>query len=125
MTHIEPQSKAWGSVRHVFDHASAAVSVLHVERGGFSSRHYHRERINRFIVVAGAIEVVTYSSGSAALKELSRSRLAAGDVFDVHPNIVHRFEVIESGIVVEVYWTAASLSFEDIVRLDTGGAALP
>lgn len=103
----------------MFDNANAAVSVLHVEKGGYSSRHFHRERINRFIVVSGCIAVVTYS---LAIEELTRNWLHAGDVMDVPPNVVHRFEVVESGIVVEVYWPSAHLSLEDIVRLDEGGS---
>lgn len=117
--HIEPLAKAWGAVRHVFDNVNAAVSVLQVEKGGFSSRHFHRERVNRFIVISGCIDVVTYSYTGE--DETSRTALFAGDVFDVEPYVVHRFEVIESGLVVEVYWPSAHLSLEDIVRLDTGG----
>lgn len=103
----------------MFDNANAAVSVLHVEKGGYSSRHFHRERINRFIVVSGEILVETYSTPE---RLETRNALTAGDVLDVQPNVIHRFSVVESGIVVEVYWPSAHLSLEDIVRLDEGGS---
>jgi hypothetical protein len=51
-----------------------------------------------------------------------RTRLNPGDVHDVNAGIVHKFEVIESGIVVEVYWPAVGVSFKDIKRLDVGGS---
>lgn len=47
--------------------------------------------------------------------------LGAGDCHDVHPNVVHSFEVLESGVVIEVYWPADGVRFSDIKRLDTGG----
>ncbi len=117
---MSTETKAWGRVHHVFDNDRAAVSVLHVEKGGYSSRHFHRHRVNRFVVVSGSIDVVLYSP-TPSHHELVRTRLQAGDVYDVTSNVVHRFEVVESGIVVEVYWPDARLSAEDIERLDVGG----
>lgn len=114
------ERKAWGEVRHVFDSPACAVSVLHVEAGGYCSRHWHRERVNRFIVATGSIDVVEYADGGEG-SERERRRLRPGDVHDVPAGVVHRFEVVEPGIVVEVYWPSASVRLDDIVRLDVGG----
>ena len=109
--------KAWGRVRHLFDTPQCAVSVLEVVKGGYSSRHYHEWRINRFLVQSGQIEVVHYNG---SIEE--RFVLNPGDVHDVPAKVVHRFEVIEPGIVIEVYWPAAGVTITDIKRLDTGGS---
>ena len=113
------ETKVWGAARHAFESAFCAVSVLYTEAGGYCSRHLHRDRVNRFLVVSGAIDVVRYEPGGRV--ESSRERLHAGDVADVPAGELHRFEVIESGIVVEVYWPAATVRQDDIVRVDTGG----
>jgi quercetin dioxygenase-like cupin family protein len=113
---VKQEDKAWGRVRHIFDTPQCAVSVLEVERGGYSSRHFHEYRVNRFLVQSGCIEVVEYDGASE-----KRTRLNPGDVHDVNAGIVHKFDVIESGIVVEVYWPAIGVSFKDIKRLDIGG----
>lgn len=113
---VTQEVKAWGKVRHLFDTPQCAVSVLEVEKGGYSSRHYHEWRINRFLVQSGQIEVVHYDGSHE-----ERFTLKPGDVHDVPAGVVHRFEVVESGIVVEVYWPAVGVSIQDIKRLDTGG----
>ena len=111
------EEKVWGCVRHVFSSDQCAVSILEVEKGSYCSKHYHRERVNRFIVQSGVIAVVWYPiSGS-----VRRRRLKAGDVFDVPAGVIHRFEVIKSGVVVEVYFPSATVRQDDIVRLDLGG----
>lgn len=116
---LKLETKGWGTVRHAFDSPQCAVSILHTEAGGYCSRHYHEERVNRFVVVMGAIDVVLYSHPD--LPETGRHRLNPGDVFDVDAQQLHRFEVVEPGIVVEVYWPSATVRQDDIVRLDIGG----
>ena len=55
--------------------------------------------------------------------EISRQRLCTGESLDVLPTFIHRFEVIRSGKIVEIYWTldGSSVDLNDIVRLDEGG----
>jgi len=112
------ETKAWGSVKHAFSLGQCAVSVLDVKAGGYSSRHYHRARVNRFLVVSGAIEVVEYDP--TGRYEIRRRRLEADDVADVDAGTVHRFEVKQPGVVVEIYYPA-DVKQDDIERLDVGG----
>lgn len=115
----ELEDKAWGKVRHAFDSPNCAVSVLHVEAGGYCSRHLHRERINRFLVVSGAIDVIVYTDDGAS--ELTRQHLLPGDISDVPAGVVHSFEVVEPGIVVEVYSPSGMVRLDDIERIQLGG----
>lgn len=116
------EQKVWGAANHVFSSPNCAVSILEVKKGAYCSRHKHLHRVNRFIVVAGSIDVVEYTEDGN--KETKRTTLNTGSVSDVNAGVIHRFEVNESGIVVEVYWPATKYSevmLTDIVRLDTGG----
>jgi mannose-6-phosphate isomerase-like protein (cupin superfamily) len=115
---IPLERKVWGAVRHAFVSDACAVSILEVTQGFRCSRHYHRHRINRFIVQSGAIQVVTSIRGTGTRE---CTILQAGDMLDVQPGVEHWFEVVESGIVVEVYF-APALRLDDIVRLDVGEA---
>ena len=117
---IPLDEKWWGKARHAFDSPHCAVSILYTELGGYCSRHFHKHRVNRFLVISGSLDVVTYSGNL----EETRERLGPGDVMDIESNIVHRFEVIEPGIVLEVYWPSSpgvSVRLDDIERLDIGG----
>lgn len=118
------EQKVWGDVQHCFNSPHCAVSILDTLKGGYSSRHYHAHRVNRFIVHSGEIEVVQYSPDG--IEETGRNSLKAGEVLDVQPGNVHRFEVKEPGVLVEVYWPVdpdKSCAEEDIHRLDVGGRA--
>lgn len=116
------EQKAWGKVLHAFASPECAVSVLFTDKGAWCSRHLHAERINRFIVVEGLIDVVRYTADGKT--ETGRKSLSPGDVEDVPAKEVHSFEVKEGGIVVEVYLPAhegAKVRHGDIKRLQLGG----
>lgn len=115
------EQKAWGTALHIFNNPNVAVSVLTTVAGGYSSKHWHKARVNRFVVLSGAIDVIEYDPKGRT--ELHRQPMKSGDLFDVQPGVVHRFEVRESGQVIEVYWPA-EVRLDDITRLDTGGADL-
>lgn len=119
---IVTEQKVWGTAMHVFNSSFAAVSILQTIAGGYCSRHSHKQRVNRFIVQSGAIDVVEYDAGGDV--ETSRLRMYAGDVHDVEAEVVHRFEVVVSGVVVEVYFPAhpgGMVYAGDIDRIDVGG----
>ena len=117
------EAKVWGSVIHLFDN-SVSVSILRVEAGHCCSRHWHAKRWNRFEVIRGCIDVIIYSlNADGDLIVISRQRLRAADGYPVPPNMIHRFEVVESGVVVETYWTTdgSDVCQDDIHRIDEGG----
>lgn len=118
------ETKIWGRAFHCFNSHNAAVSILDTVAGGYCSRHTHAQRVNRFIVHSGVIDVVEYEGD----RESKRTRMLAGSVHDVEAGVLHRFEVIEGGVVVEVYFPAKEgdkVSLDDIQRLDIGGMAKP
>jgi len=115
------EKKVWGKAWHIFSSPHCAVSVLETLKGGYCSRHKHAQRVNRFVVWSGSIDVVEYLDTG---EEVVRKTLFPGDVADVHAGVIHRFEVNEPGLVVEVYWPAtkfAEVHLTDIHRLDAGG----
>jgi quercetin dioxygenase-like cupin family protein len=125
MYRVETETKIWGSAKHVFSDPHAAVSILETIKGGYCSRHFHSQRVNRFVVQSGVIEVVEYNQTGEL--ETNRTKLESGDVHDVEAGVVHRFEVIEPGMVVEVYYPQRPtdrVNHDDIVRLDIGGRAI-
>lgn len=56
-----------------------------------------------------------------AAEETKRIRLDPGSMYDVRAGVVHSFEVVLPGIVVEVYWPSASVRLDDIERITLGG----
>jgi oxalate decarboxylase/phosphoglucose isomerase-like protein (cupin superfamily) len=119
MNNGEIETKCWGSARHLFD-GPVSVSLLRVEAGTFCSLHYHEKRWNLFEVVRGRISVIVYEiDGQPPIKTILRR----GERYKVPPGVKHRFEVIEDGQIVEIYWTddGSDALLSDIVRLQEGG----
>ena len=119
------EQKVWGTARHVFDSQHAAVSILETVSGGYCSRHSHAQRVNRFIAQSGVIDVVEYDDKGDEIRAINR--LGPGEVWDVQAGVVHRFEVVEPGLVIEVYFPAkpgCKVSLDDIQRLDIGGRSI-
>jgi len=117
---FEWEEKVWGRVVHIFQSASAAVSFLEVNKGFQCSRHYHNFRANQFSVISGHICIEVW----VGEKDYRSINLHSGETYVVPSGRVHRFNVIESGSMIEVYWPDKEnnyVSISDIERIDTGG----
>lgn len=117
------ESKNWGRVLHCFNNPQASVSFLETKEGYQCSRHYHEDRANVFIVISGAITVQHWRGDDPTLVEKT---LKEGDSYTVPSQEVHRFQVVESGQVIEVYYPddghgGGEVRLDDIVRLSIGG----
>ena len=113
------QDKCWGDTRRIFDSAVVSVDVLNVVAGWQCSRHWHDERANRFHVVSGIVIVRSWNKDGV---ETVR-KLYGGESTTVESGITHRFECVESGVMLEIYWPdkGGELRAADIQRLDEGG----
>lgn len=122
------EQKLWGQVWHLFSSDQSAVSFLQLVRGTRCSRHWHDERANLFAVISGKIEVQEWPTKlelSVQPEKIIRcTTLGPGETHTISSGHVHRFRVLESGQLVEVYWPDVEdgqVRFDDIHRLDEGG----
>ena len=105
---------------HVFSNEHAAVSLLTVVHGFRCSWHSHDKRVNAFHVVTGCIVIEEYLDSG----KIRKTKLTSGRSHIVASKIVHRFRVLESGNVVEVYYPQSAddvVCLDDIHRVDVGG----
>lgn len=124
------EQKCWGEVQHVFNSPDVAVSVLKVKAGFRCSKHLHRTRVNRFVVVSGCIKVWSWAS-EAEFHEYPDNPTWVDDLHlggvqttTVSAEVPHMFVVRESGLVVEIYTPdGGPVDIDDIVRFDEGGSA--
>lgn len=114
------EEKIWGRALHVFASTHAAVSCLEVREGFQCSRHYHQHRVNLFAVQSGVVVIETWFGDDVDIKILN-----PGDTCAVGSGVLHRFRVLQSGKMTEVYWPdhqGEMVQSDDIIRLDTGSA---
>lgn len=112
------ESKVWGHVTHVFHSPQAAVSLLEVEAGFRCSKHFHQQRSNLFALIDGMVCIEMWEGSKRTL-----NLLRPGDLFTVPSMLWHRFRVLESGKMIEVYWPdhGGIVKLDDIIREDQGG----
>lgn len=114
---MTPIQKPWGSVLPLLEDPRLVLHRLEVQ-SGFSSLHAHSWQWNRFYVRSGRIRVSVSTRGGWAYSELG-----PGSTIDIPPRTLHRFVVLQPGVVWEVYWPERISSRDplDIVRVDEGG----
>lgn len=112
--------KAWGSVAHL-PAGRTGLSLLELTKIACCSRHYHKKRNNRFHVLDAQIVVHLYKDEKDETPISSRFLHNQGTM-DIPPGVVHRFDVVQFGRVVEVYWCddGSEVDMFDIVRLEEG-----
>lgn len=113
------EGKVWGRTTEVARTETASVHYLEILAGGYSSKHRHRIKKNKFHVTHGAVKVSAWRSRKTADETILR----AGDALEIEPGIWHKFEALEESQMIEVYTTA--LESPDIERAGTGGILTP
>ena len=110
------EGKRWGRVIHLL-----GVSWLETVEGHECSRHYHQHKVNLFGVISGSIVLTEWVT---AVQVPRQTVLGPGDVYSVNAGVVHKFGVLESGVIVERYISddGQPVRDDDIVRLDEGGS---
>ena len=117
------EEKCWGRVQHIFASDYTAVSHLEIVKGFRCSMHRHFERTNLFAVIEGRVQIIVRGYSRQPSDE-QIIELGPGDVTTVLAWVWHRFVVLESGRMVEVYERSRPGSvcrLDDIQREDEGG----
>jgi mannose-6-phosphate isomerase-like protein (cupin superfamily) len=111
------QSKFWGQTQGIFVGRISEVHYLEVNKGGYCSKHRHRDKWNRFFLIDGVLQVTIYRKAGEDV-----TILKAGQFTDVAPSDLHRFECLEDCKCIEIYWVdEITLNVNDIEREDVGG----
>lgn len=116
---MNKQGKVWGETSDIFNKNNVEIHVIHIKKGGYCSKHLHKYKFNRFVMLSGKLKISVwkeYKDGST-LEDVTI--INQGEQCTVSPNEYHRFEALEDCTALEIYW--CELSGSDIVRLDTGG----
>lgn len=112
------QGKQWGHTSPIFEHNNCQCYYIMVKKGGYCSRHSHRHKFNRFVVLSGRLKVSIFREYAGKIVE-DVTIIEAGQITDVPPGVEHQFEGIENTTALEFYWV--ELDPDDITRSTVGG----
>lgn len=105
--------KIWGVRKRLLILNQAEVDLLYLEKNSRCSWHFHKKKHNYFYNISAKIKIVT---------ELGDKILNKGEHLTVLAGVKHCFEVLESGIMLEVaYVNNGNIDSNDINRQIQGG----
>lgn len=109
---LDYQKKNWGksACLGVFNGVKVWQGVI--EKGGKCSVHHHEHDFNQIIVVSGKLRINYFHEDDLIVPDSIRD-LAPGERVTIDPRVIHQFEVLEDGIIMELYWCEPDF---DIIR---------
>lgn len=115
------QAKIWGATQELFEKNNVGLHRIEVKKGGFCSRHYHKQKYNVFFVEGGKLKVTIVRQDAGKTIE-DVTILSDGQMSLVRPFEVHFFEALEDTVAFEIYY--CELRDDDIVRENVGGTVM-
>ena len=105
--------KIWGLRKRILLTETSEIDLLHIKKDSFCSTHTHRQKINKFTVLDGAVRIDS---------EYGSVVLYPGSSFEVRPPLKHRFFALADSIMIEsAYVEHGSIDANDIEREKQGG----
>lgn len=110
---MEGINKIWGKrIRLRLDEKNE-IDLLYLKSDTFCSTHTHKEKINRFYVLAGTVRIDT---------EFGQIVLKKNEAWVVRPPLKHRFVALEDSTMIEMaYVEDGKIDPNDISREKVGG----
>jgi len=102
--------KSWGETNLVFDNSTVHVYMAHVNKKGYSSKHYHKYKKNLLFVHSGSLLIRRWVDNEQIIETL----LKKGESIVIPNEQWHQFIAQEDTDLLEIYYTV--LDHEDIIR---------
>ena len=105
--------KIWGERRRILLTDKCEIDLLYLKKDSFCSRHKHKAKTNKFVVVKGKVRIET---------EFDKKILGKNQSFEVKAPLIHRFFALKNSIMVELaYVDEGYIKPDDIKRFKQGG----
>jgi len=112
---MEIEGKIWGTTFPLIKTSSIEVHRIHVNEGGYCSKHLHQSKINAFYILKGILEIKRWKDYDL----VDITKLGPNQLSVVPAGEYHMFKALTFVDALEIYWT--ELNHNDIVRKIVGG----
>ena len=110
---VNNRFKVWGQRRRILLTPNSEIDLLTVNKNCFCSKHSHKKKINKFVVIKGKVKIES-EYGAVVLKD--------NESFEIRPPLIHRFYALEDSIMIELaYVEKGKIDPNDINRISQGG----
>jgi mannose-6-phosphate isomerase-like protein (cupin superfamily) len=107
--------KIWGSTESIEANNSMEFHKIEMIKDGVCSKHLHKYKWNGFYVQSGKLRIKVWQKD---YNLVDVTEIGPGEYTKVQPGMYHQFEVMQSGVAYELYWS--EFSHQDIVRETVG-----
>ena len=105
--------KIWGIRQRLLSSDQVEVDFLILDKDTACSIHSHKDKINRFVLVAGDVDIKS---------DLGTHKLIINQSFDVEPPTTHQFVVRKKSYMIELAFVKeGKIRADDICRMVQGG----
>jgi len=105
--------KVWGTKYRILETPKTEIDLLYLEKDSACSIHNHASKINRFLLLKGAVTIKS---------DLGETKLVINQPFDIEPPLVHQFIIHEESTMIEIAFVKkGKISAKDISRVQQGG----
>lgn len=111
------QGKIWGETEQVFSNGIISVHYISIRKGGYCSEHFHGQKINKFYVIKGTLEISVWQEGDICDKTILRD----GQSTTIPFGVWHKFRALTDVECIEIY--EVKFNGKDIKRRKIGGVA--
>jgi mannose-6-phosphate isomerase-like protein (cupin superfamily) len=110
---MEYINKVWGERRRIHLDDKNEIDLLYIKKDTFCSKHTHKNKINKFIVIEGKVRIET---------EFGSCILTKNESWVIRPPMKHRFYALENSTIIELaYVEEGKIDPKDIDRESQGG----
>jgi|AntRauTorcE11897_2_1112592.scaffolds.fasta_scaffold16753_2 quercetin dioxygenase-like cupin family protein len=112
---LDYQVKNWGKSAYLGSYNGVMVWQGFIVKGdgdGKCSVHHHARDYNEIIVISGKIRINHFHEDDLINPDRFVD-LVSGERATIHPGVIHQFQVLEDGVIMELYWSKPVF---DIVR---------
>ena len=112
--------KIWGKKINLFNTKKIDVDVLFLKKNTFCSTHWHDKKNNIFMLISGCVYINIWENN-----EIDEVELKPFIPYVVDADIVHRFEVQNNSIMIEISTVSeGEVEEKDIHRISQGGKVI-
>lgn len=109
------KGKVWGETTRIYQDNHVSVHLLRIKKGGFSSEHRHKHKLNYFFLLSGRVTIKTWMDETMDETILS----SAHETTSVPTGHWHQFYAEMDSVMLEFYIIEPLA--EDIDRRSVGG----
>lgn len=97
---MRSENKVWGCTIELFRNNTMSVHHLEIKKGGYCSEHKHGQKVNKFYIVEGRLEIIMWKNGEEIINIISSNAIT---YIHIPIGTWHKFHALTDVKCIEIY----------------------